>query len=175
MLDVCWHTCPVWVICLSFYTFFLQSQEATLWAACCAILSDLLTLLIAGGWPVSCYVVRLAGGVVALPWHLLGAAAEKNQVPPTTSCSSHTRWWSRLQRCPLAQPNHAGKKKGPRQVSLLKKVLITPLIWVLQAPTMASLAKQGVILEQNYVQPKCAPSRAALMTGETWHPSNLAG
>ena len=55
------------------------------------------------------------------------------------------------------------------------QVLITPLLCVLQAPTMASLAKQGVILEQNYVQPKCAPSRAALMTGETWHPSNLAG
>ena len=36
----------------------------------------------------------------------------------------------------------------------------------LQAPTMASLAKQGVVLEQNYVQPKCAPSRAALMTGD---------
>ena len=41
----------------------------------------------------------------------------------------------------------------------------------LQAPTMASLAKQGVVLEQNYVQPKCAPSRAALMTGDPWHPS----
>ena len=84
---------------------------------CCAILSCLLTLLFAGGWPVSCYVVRLAGGVVALPWHLLRAAAEKNQVPPTTSRSSHTRWWSRLQRCPLAQPNHAGNEKGLRQVS----------------------------------------------------------
>lgn len=34
-----------------------------------------------------------------------------------------------------------------------------------QAPNLASLAKQGVILEQNYVQSKCAPSRAALMTG----------
>jgi len=35
----------------------------------------------------------------------------------------------------------------------------------MQAPHLASLAKEGVILEQNYVQPKCAPSRAALMTG----------
>merc|ERR1719305_2248665 len=35
----------------------------------------------------------------------------------------------------------------------------------MQAPTLANLAKEGVILEQNYVQPKCAPSRAALMTG----------
>lgn len=35
----------------------------------------------------------------------------------------------------------------------------------MQAPHMAALAKRGVILEQNYVQPKCAPSRAALMTG----------
>ena len=86
----------------------------------------------------------------------------------TTQYCVYSGRWPWLQRCPLAQPNHAGKKKGPRQVSLLKKVLITPLIWVLQAPTMASLAKQGVILEQNYVQPKCAPSRAALMTGETW-------
>ena len=43
----------------------------------------------------------------------------------------------------------------------------------LQAPTMASLAKQGVVLEQNYVQPKCAPSRAALMTGDPGDPSNL--
>ena len=55
---------------------------------------------------------------------------------------------------------------------LLNKVLITPLLCVLQAPTMAGLAKQGVILEQNYVQPKCAPSRAALMTGDM---ANLAG
>ena len=51
---------------------------------------------------------------------------------------------------------------------------MSPLLCVLQAPTMAGLAKQGVILEQNYVQPKCAPSRAALMTGETRHPSNQA-
>ena len=61
------------------------------------------------------------------------------------------------------------------KTSFTQKVLITPLLRVLQAPTMAGLAKQGVILEQNYVQPKCAPSRAALMTGETWHPSNFAG
>ena len=44
---------------------------------------------------------------------------------------------------------------------------------VLQAPTMASLAKEGVVLEQNYVQPKCAPSRAALMTGDPEDPSHL--
>ena len=42
-----------------------------------------------------------------------------------------------------------------------------------QAPTLANLAKEGVILEQNYVQPKCAPSRAALMTGDPGDPSNL--
>ena len=42
-----------------------------------------------------------------------------------------------------------------------------------QAPTMASLAKEGVVLEQNYVQPKCAPSRAALMTGDPEDPSHL--
>ena len=33
------------------------------------------------------------------------------------------------------------------------------------SPHLHHLAKAGVILEQNYVQPKCAPSRAALMTG----------
>ena len=33
------------------------------------------------------------------------------------------------------------------------------------SPHLQDLAKTGVILEQNYVQPKCAPSRAALMTG----------
>ena len=33
------------------------------------------------------------------------------------------------------------------------------------APHLNELARQGVILEQNYVQPKCAPSRAALLTG----------
>ena len=33
------------------------------------------------------------------------------------------------------------------------------------SPHLQDLAKAGVILEQNYVQPKCAPSRAALMTG----------
>ena len=33
------------------------------------------------------------------------------------------------------------------------------------APTLQDLAKDGVILEQNYVQPKCSPSRAALLTG----------
>ena len=33
------------------------------------------------------------------------------------------------------------------------------------APHLQDLAKAGVILEQNYVQTKCSPSRAALMTG----------
>ena len=33
------------------------------------------------------------------------------------------------------------------------------------APHLSQLASTGVILEQNYVQPKCAPSRAALLTG----------
>lgn len=35
------------------------------------------------------------------------------------------------------------------------------------APHLQHLADQGVILEQNYVQPKCAPSRAALLTGRS--------
>ena len=34
------------------------------------------------------------------------------------------------------------------------------------APHLQELAKAGVILEQNYVQTKCSPSRAALLTGE---------
>ena len=33
------------------------------------------------------------------------------------------------------------------------------------APTLARLAGEGLILENNYVQPTCTPSRAALMTG----------
>ena len=33
------------------------------------------------------------------------------------------------------------------------------------APHLASLARDGTILTQNYVQPKCAPSRAALLSG----------
>ena len=33
------------------------------------------------------------------------------------------------------------------------------------APHLNHLATSGVILEQHYVQPKCAPSRAALLTG----------
>ena len=33
------------------------------------------------------------------------------------------------------------------------------------SPHLQDLAKAGVILEQNYVQTKCSPSRAALMTG----------
>ena len=33
------------------------------------------------------------------------------------------------------------------------------------APSLHQLATQGIVLEQNYVQPKCAPSRAALLTG----------
>ncbi|CAL4184303.1 unnamed protein product, partial [Meganyctiphanes norvegica] len=36
---------------------------------------------------------------------------------------------------------------------------------VVQMPHLHKLAKQGVILEQSYVQPICGPSRAALMTG----------
>ena len=35
------------------------------------------------------------------------------------------------------------------------------------SPHLQDLAKAGVILEQNYVQPKCSPSRAALMTGKS--------
>ena len=36
------------------------------------------------------------------------------------------------------------------------------------SPHLQDLAKAGVILEQNYVQPKCSPSRAALMTGNSF-------
>ena len=38
------------------------------------------------------------------------------------------------------------------------------------APSLHQLATQGIVLEQNYVQPKCAPSRAALLTGR-WETS----
>ena len=32
-------------------------------------------------------------------------------------------------------------------------------------PNIESLARSGLILEQNYVQPTCSPSRTALLTG----------
>ena len=32
-------------------------------------------------------------------------------------------------------------------------------------PNMDKLAKEGIVLESAYMQPTCAPSRAALMTG----------
>ena len=34
------------------------------------------------------------------------------------------------------------------------------------SPHLEYLARGGVILEQNYVQTKCSPSRSALLTGE---------
>ena len=35
------------------------------------------------------------------------------------------------------------------------------------SPHLEYLARSGVILEQNYVQTKCSPSRSALLTGES--------
>lgn len=35
----------------------------------------------------------------------------------------------------------------------------------IHTPTLQHLAEDGIILEQHYVMPKCAPSRAALLTG----------
>ena len=35
----------------------------------------------------------------------------------------------------------------------------------MQTPVLERLARTGVILDQFYTQPKCSPSRAALMTG----------
>ena len=40
------------------------------------------------------------------------------------------------------------------------------------SPHLQDLAKAGVILEQNYVQTKCSPSRAALMTDTAMHTLN---
>ena len=37
----------------------------------------------------------------------------------------------------------------------------------MQTPHLAELAATGVTLEQHYAQPKCAPSRAALLTGQS--------
>jgi hypothetical protein len=39
----------------------------------------------------------------------------------------------------------------------------------MRTPHLGELAASGVILEQHYAQPKCAPSRAALLTGEPYH------
>ena len=36
------------------------------------------------------------------------------------------------------------------------------------APHLHTLAREGVVLEQHYAQTKCSPSRAALMTGNTY-------
>ena len=33
------------------------------------------------------------------------------------------------------------------------------------SPSIDGLARNGITLEQNYVQPRCTPSRAALLTG----------
>ena len=35
----------------------------------------------------------------------------------------------------------------------------------IKTPVLERLAREGVILDQFYAQPKCSPSRAALMTG----------
>ena len=35
----------------------------------------------------------------------------------------------------------------------------------MKTPVLERLAREGVILDQFYAQPKCSPSRAALMTG----------
>ena len=39
----------------------------------------------------------------------------------------------------------------------------SPVVQV--APSLAALAKEGVVLEQHYSQSTCSPSRAALLTG----------
>ena len=133
-----------------------------------------------GGWAVSWYAGPPPGGA-PLPLWLL-PAAEEDQVPQTAPRCSHTRRRSRVQRCPVAQPNHAGHIYGERDGCLPGHLWNSWTFFkmekgvedsVLQAPTMASLAKEGVVLEQNYVQPKCAPSRAALMTGDPEDPSHL--
>ena len=133
---------------------------------------------------MSCYAGPPPGG--ALPLWLL-PASEEDQVPQ--ACCSYTTYHSyftKYHRQPhvvLILADDLGFNDVPwhnptMQVYLIEetcvfldvveKTLDTLGIQdkSLQAPTMASLAKQGVVLEQNYVQPKCAPSRAALMTGD---------
>ena len=36
----------------------------------------------------------------------------------------------------------------------------------IHSPTLERLAAEGVVLDQDYVQPTCSPSRVAFMTGQ---------
>ncbi|CAL4065161.1 unnamed protein product, partial [Meganyctiphanes norvegica] len=63
----------------------------------------------------------------------------------------------------------SNKKQQPHIIYILADDLgWNDVSWhnpLVKMPHLHNLAKQGVILEQSYVQPICGPSRAALMTG----------
>ena len=63
----------------------------------------------------------------------------------------------------------SGKKRQPHILLIVADDLgYNDVPWhnpTIISPHLEYLARSGVILEQNYVQTKCAPSRAALLTG----------
>ena len=67
---------------------------------------NVVNFLISGGWAVSCYAGPPPGGTPLPLW--LPPAAEEDQVPQTAPRRAHTCRRSRVQRCPVAQPNHSG-------------------------------------------------------------------
>jgi len=70
---------------------------------------------------------------------------------------------------PLIRAGHRKAAKKPHILLILADDLgYNDVPWhnpTIISPTLHQLASDGVILEKHYVQPKCAPSRAALMTG----------
>ena len=86
--------------------------------------------------------------------------------------SSASGLWNNILKYHIEQESPLGSKqrtKAPNILLILADDLgYNDVPWHnprVEAPHLLQLARAGVILEQNYVQPKCAPSRAALLTG----------
>jgi len=89
------------------------------------------------------------------------------QYCPQSSMMGHSFHFILILFLPLTMPKKA--QRQPHIVLIVADDLgYNDVPWhnpTIISPHLHNLAKAGVILEQNYVQPKCAPSRAALMTG----------